>query len=70
MDEQSLSIGASNGDVLCGRLVHLQQLEEFRTRHILIQVLQHRIRNVRDSDPHVTSGDSSKRLEQGVVSGP
>ena len=45
-------------------------LEEIRDRHLLRQELEHRIRNVRISDPHITSGDSSKRLGQGSISRP
>ena len=36
--------------------------EEFRDRHLLRQELEHRIRNVRVSDTHITSRDSGKGL--------
>ena len=47
-----------------------RQLPELKNRHLLRQELELRIGTVRASNPHTTSGDSSKGSEQGVISRP
>ena len=47
-----------------------RQLPELKNRHLLRQELELRIGTVRASNPHTTSGDSSKGSGQGVISRP